>query len=206
MTNKKWIIALAATLVTASSVVTAAPWHHPEVRPVMQVQIDTAAVQANLEDAYASLAGIMELNDKTKAVFDRYVQVRIKADVEHAQWHNQHRLQKEARQAVMAWRLAHDELKVKLNGNVVKLRGELVAALTPEQLAKLDRYEPAAMRGCGMGRGMGWGPQGNCAGHRMGYRQGPGCNMAPDCMMHQGPHRGYHMQGPQDGRGPGCRW
>ncbi len=191
MSKMKSIVAVALSLVAVSSAVYAAPWHHPEMRPEIQVQIDPDAVRANLTDGYDALAKYIGLSEKSQAAYDRYVQARIKAEGEHAQWHNKNIPDAKTRQEMLDWRAAHGQMHSKLEQTVVKLRGELVKTMTPEQVAQFDRYEPSQMRGCGMGRGMhrGYGP-GMGAGHHM---------------------RGYHMNGNWHGgdygrRGPGCPW
>lgn len=191
MSKMKTMVAVAVSLVAVSSALYAAPWHHPEMRPEVQMQIDTDAVKANLADEYASLAQYINLGDKSKKAFDRYVDARVKADVEHAQWHNKNVPNADTRQAMLDWRSAHDDMRASLNDRVVKLRGELVKTMTPEQVAAFDRYEPAPMAGCGMrGRMGGW------HGHMRGY------HMNGDWQGH-----GYgYGHGDGHRRGPGCGW
>ncbi len=198
MSKMKSITAVALSLVAVSAAVYAAPWNPSDMRPEVQVQLDPEAVRANLKDEYAALANSVGLNEKSQAAYDRYVQARIKADGEHAQWHNENAPKAQTRQEMMDWRAAHHQMRTNLDQNVIALRGELMKTMTPEQIANFDRYEPGPMRNCGTMRGMHRGD-----GSRMGMRGAH--HMRANHMD------GYHMAGnwhrSDYGRhGSGCRW
>ncbi len=197
MSKMKTLVAVAVSLVAVSSTLYAAPWHHPEMRPEVQMQIDTDAVRANLQDGYAALAKYIEIQGKSQAAYDRYVEARVKADVEHAAWHNKNVPEAQTRQDMLDWKSAHDDMRTKLNDRVTKLRGDLVKTMTPEQVAQFDRYEPSATTGCAMR--MGYGPG---YGHGMrGDRRGPGFHGHMRDWHGNGDWQGYHGR-----RGPGCGW
>lgn len=189
MFKMKTLAVVALSLVTVSSALYAAPWHHPQMRPEVQMQIDTDAVRANLTDQYASLAKYIGVGEKSRAAYDRYVEARVKASVEHALWHNKNVPNADTRQGLMSWRNAHDQLRTKLNDRVIGLRADLIKTMTPEQVARFDRYEPTSMSGCAMG----YGPRGGFTGPGFHGHMRDG-HMNPDC------------QGYQGRRGPGCGW
>lgn len=205
MSKMKTLVAVAVSLVAVSSALYASPWHHPEMRPEVQMQIDTDAVRANLQDEYAALAKYIGIGGKSQAAYDRYVAARVKADTEHAAWHNKNVPNGQTRQDLLNWKSAHDELRAKLNEQLTKLRGDLVKTLSPEQVAQFDRYEPAALSGCGTRMGNGYGP---------GYGYGPGCGYgvrgAQRGPGYHGHMNDWHMNGDWNGyhgrRGPGCGW
>lgn len=215
---KKTLVAVAISLMAASTALVAAPWHHPQARPEVRMQIDTGAVQANLQDTYAALAGELNLTDKNKAAYDNYVKVRVQAAVDHATWHNQAVPGEPGRQARLERRAEHDQLRAKTSAALAKARADLIKTMTPEQVKALDEQEPAFRRDRRMGPGQdrpcdtgrrpcetGFGGPGMAA---------PGAS-GPCPMRSPGP--GYwhgHRHGDGDGygwgmrghRGPGCGW
>lgn len=184
---------------------------------------DTAPCAQQMADDYAELAQGMKLSGPAKDAFNKYVASRQQIASKHFAWHEANGGKRPAtRTEAMDLRAEHMKVRADMLKQISAARGELDKALTPEQKAIMDEYEPGYGMGPGYGRGMG--PRGGMYGPRHHYRgdwgygpgcgmMGPGCAGGPGCVYGMGPRAGdgWGWHGPRHGYrhygyGPGCRW
>ncbi len=173
-----------------------------------------ARAQCDVAGYYAGLGDAMNLSDKAKGAWDKYVKLRTDQCEQHRVWHDKNFAKApESREAAMKLQAEHMKLRADMLEKKAAARAELDKSLTPEQQQMLDAYEPGAGsrmagpaprqhggRGHRFGPGHGYGP--GCSSMGPGYSSGygPGCGgMRPDCAWR---FNGYYRM-PDRG---GCWW